>query len=528
VALSGSFKQLPKEPQFQSIKERRPSGRRRQLYILYLLNDLLHHTKYHIEPSPTYSILTANLQSPLAELFGSVSAHSIEVYAKHNEKIQNLLDVWDSSGYYLTSYIVKLRETVANTAKLGYSTLDEQLKAGNGMGEDGIAEGIRDAPYIMPALHGDASVPFYDLPAGNILPHIMPNSATPINAQLVMPLQFIAGPADETLVTAVKDFLRSVESMEELYCEDEGTALDVDQLGQFVVRDEITGDIPKGDGYYGWSKAFCEKMKRRGDVVGDKSNNFTRDRSIDRSLSPRKRRYSDFGSSSSRSRSRSSSVRSRHDKRVRNGRDRSVSRSRSRSSSEEQKPYRSLRSRSPSVSRSSSYIPPPIYPPSQPSQSTDPRPLPRGRASGPSPPQPQPPFAHPFSPTFPIAGPGGLPIPPPPPPNYTGVWPPPPSPTRPSPNYAGYSQSASALPPPIGPRIHQNHGPPSFPQGPYNSFQSQTPPNTSSRGQQQPQQQSSPDGSYPYGGRGRAQVPFIPNAQNSRGRGFDQRGGWTR
>lgn len=528
MALSGSFKQLPREPLSQPVPEHRPSGRRRQLHILYLLNDLLHHTKYHIELSSVYSALTGNLQPFLVDLFGSVSAYSIEVYAKHNGNIQNLLDVWDSSGYYQTPYIVKLRKTIANTARIGYSIPDEQSKAGNGVGEDGMTEGIKDAPYVMPASHGDASVPFYDLPAGNMMPHIMPNSAMPINAQLVIPLQFMAGPADESLVTALKDFFRSVESMDEIYLEDEGIAMDVSQLGQSMVRDEITGDIVKGDGYYGWSKAFCENMKRRGNRFDDVSKGFRWERSLERSISPRKRRYSDFGSSSNRSRSRSISVRSRHEKRVRSGRDRSVSGSRSRSSTREPKPYRSLRSRSPSTSRSSSYLPPPIYPPSQPPQSTDPRPLPRDRAPGPSLPQPQPPFVHPFSPDFPIPSPQGLPIPPPPPPNYTGPWPPPPPPTMPSPNYVDYTQFASAFPAPTGPRIYQNHGPPSLPQGPYNGFQSQTPPTSLSRGQQQPQQQAGADGSYPYGGRGRAQAPSMPSAQNSRGRGFDQRRGRTR
>jgi len=528
VALSGSFNQLPKEAHSQSIKEYRPPGRRRQLYILYLLNDLLHHTKHHIETPFAYSTLTGSLRSSLVDLFGSVSAYSVDVYAKHHEKIQNLLDIWDSSDYYQASYIRKLRETVANSARLGYSISDEQPKAGNGVGEDESAEGIKDAPYIMPALHGDASAPFYDLPAGNMLPHIIPNSATSINASLVAPLQFMAGPADETLVTAMKHFFRSVESMDEVYFESERLAIDVDQMGQFVVGDETTGKTLEGDGYYGWSKAFCEKMKRRRGGVGNASKVLRRDRSIDGSISPRKRRYSDFGSRSTRSKSRSSSVRSRHDKRVRMGQDLSVSKSRSRSSSRAREPYRSLRSRSHSMSESSPYIPPPAYPPSQPPQPTDPMPLPRDRASGPSPLQPQPPIVQSFSPNFPLVGPGGLPIPPPPPPNYTGLWPPPPPPTVPGPNYAVYPQLAPSFPPSRGPRTYQNQGPPPYPQGPFNNFQSHMPLNFSSPSQQQPQQQPGPNGDHPYGGGGRAQAPFIPSAQNSRGRGSEQRGGWTK
>lgn len=529
VALSRSLKKPPDDVRSQPVEQQRPSDRRRQLYILYLLNDLLHHTKYHGESSAAYSILTGNLQSFLVDLFGFVSAYSTRLYTKHHQKIQEILDIWDGNGFYQTSYVEKLRETVVNAARLGYPTSNEESTAGNGTGEDGVGEEKKDAPYIMPASHGDASIPYYDLPAANMLPHIMPHLATPINPLLVKPLQFMAGPADEMLVTAVKDFLRNVESLDEFRFEDEGAAMDVDKLGQFVVRDDITGGILEGDGYYGWSRAFCERMRRRGDGSGGISKASGRDQGAEKHTSSRKRRYSNSAGSMSRSRSRSSSVRSRQDKRLRNAPDRSDlwSRSRSRSPSRAHRPYRSLRSRSHSrsMSRSSSYSPPPIKPPSPP-PSTDPRPLPRDRARRPSSPQLLPPFVHPFVQNIPLPDPGVMPIPPPPPPNYTGPWPPPPPPMVPDSKNAGYTQPAPPLPPPTGPRIYQSNGPSSFQQASYGNAQSQMAPSHGSWDQQQ--QHPGPGGTYAYASRGRASAPFISSAHNTRGRGFEQGGGWNR
>ena len=437
------------------------------------------------------------------------------MYASQNRKIQKLLDIWESSAYYQASYIGKLRDTVTKAATVGFSNGGHDLKAANGEGDQALGQDRSDAPYIMPSSHGDPSTPFYDLPAGNILPHILPNSATAINPQLVKPLQFAVGPADEDLVTAVKDFLRKIETLDDVSFEDEGIDMDLDELGQSVLRDEITGDILEGDGYYGWSRAFCEKMKRRGEGAGELSKFIRRDHSMNRSLSPRKRRrYSDSGSSVSGGRSRSHSLGSREDIRRRNGRRTS---SGSRGELRDQIQYRSLRSRS--RSRSASYSPPPTMTTSQQrALANDPGPFPQACLQGPSPPLP--PFSHPFSQGFPV-GPGGIPIPPPPPPNYQGQWPPPPPP-MPNSNTAGPPNFVSPPPPPTGPRLYQNQGLPSFPPMSQASFPGQIPPQPCGWGQQSPH-----SGGHFQGGRGRGPPQFKGDAQNSRGRGFAQ-GGWGR
>jgi hypothetical protein len=97
-----------------------------------------------------------------------------------------------------------------------------------------------------------------------MMPHIVPNSAIPIHPKLIKPLQFVAGPADESLVNALKDFMKEVECIGGLEDDfDEANLRDIDELGQIIIKDLVSGEITGGDGYYGWSRSFCQKMKRR-------------------------------------------------------------------------------------------------------------------------------------------------------------------------------------------------------------------------------------------------------------------------
>ena len=416
--------------------------------------------------------------------------------------------------YYHSSYVQKLRETVSYASKVGYANTDKDLK----LSEEALSEEKKDAAYILPPSHGDPLTPFYDLPAGNILPHIVPNSARAINPQLVKALQFTAGPADGNLVIAVKDFLQNVELLDAHRFEDQENDMDIDELGQSVSGDKISGTILGGEAYYGWSRAFCEKMKKRGIGLANIGRNSGRTGSIDRSLSPReRRRYSDSGSSRSRTGSmeegRSSSLASNQGSRSRHNHQ---THSKSRDLSKEQRRYRSLRSRS--RSRSPSYSPPQTVSVIQkPSPPANPRPMQQTQTQGPSSPLSIP-VPHQFSKGFPLV-PGGVTLPPPPPPNYYGPWPPPPPPM---PNI----NSGNVLPapaPPTGPTIGRNHGTPANQRVLHSGSQGQT---SQSFGGWSQQQYSHISG-YPYGDRGSAQQSFNGNVQNSSGRGY-RRGGWTR
>lgn len=430
------------------------SARRKQLHILYLLNDLLHHTKYHTESLATYSTLTSNLQPHLVSLFGHASAYDSSKFVRHHRKLNELLDIWDQKGYYQTDYIEKLRETQANAARLGHNRGDDEPREQINTTEDIVGGAKKDAPFIMPASHGDSSTPYYDLPAGNMMPHIVPNSSAPINPKLVKPLQFVAGPADKKLAAAMKDFMEDVVSVYATGVNEGGDiTMNIDELGQPAIRDEVTGEFIGGENYYGWSRAFCEKMKGRRDGKGPLNQGSRRIRSADRSASPRKRRlYSDWESSRSRSRSpmrsRSRSIgQDVHTRQRVRRRSYSSSRSSSRSRqgfqrSEERSGSRG-RATSSRRSRTRSYSPdrgqPAFAPDTQPSF------ISRAQVSSPAPP----PISNSFG-GIPL-GPNGLPIPPPPPPNYKGPWPPPPPPPPPQMQTAQYPPFSALNPPPPPP-----------------------------------------------------------------------------
>lgn len=335
-----------------------------------------------------------SLPTSLLDILHSVSAHSFEAFPQHHARIYELLDLWDKQAFYPLTYIQKLRDTTKNAGKAPKDEQDAAEPPVGATSDFGLPR--KDAPYIMPPTHGDPSIPFYDLPAGNMMPLIIPNSTAPINPQSMKPLQFATGPADPKLATVVDDFLRGVDSLDAVgFAGSEDCRNDVDELGRFFVRNATTGDILESDGYYGWSQTFCENMKSGGEIRGF-GNDLTHNDSSSRSPSPHKRRrYSTSQSYSSDDRGRSNS--------------RSDGESKGR-----------LRSRSIPVTRSRSpptdprlQRPTPAY--EQPSQ-----PLPM-QPHGPSPPPPPP-----FTQGFPL-GPGGVPIPPRPA-GYHGPWPPPPPP----------------------------------------------------------------------------------------------------
>ena len=257
----------------------------------------------------------------------------------------------------------------------------------------------------MPATHGDPSAPYYDLPAANMMPHIIPNSKTPIDPRRMKALQFAQGPADRDLISAVKGYLREADMIYGLPVdEDDEFSFRMDELGQSLYVDKLTGDVTGGESYYGWSKKLCERMKGKTPI--------DRDRSISPSRSPsgisRKRRQS-MSSDRSRSRSLSRSPRPRFG-RSNGSRSRSPHRSRfefmQRSSSRSRSRRRD--SRSPPLRRDNG------------------RPMDRAPLSSSSSRQEQAnpsglPFQFPFAGGFPL-------VPPPRPPNWMGPWPPAPPP----------------------------------------------------------------------------------------------------
>lgn len=485
TALSTSF--ATAEGTGNNASKDKPSAKRKKLHLLYLLNDILYHTKYRVNDAS----ICGKIQPILVGLVGG--AASFKSCPKHQKKIQDLLDLWQEKSYYSRDYIDKLREAVRNASEAGQHDLSN---GGSGKNEGAIAKIAKSLPYVMPATHGDASTPWFDLPAGNLMPHIVPNSTRPINPDMIKPLHFVAGPADDRLVLAVKELLEDVEVIYGGEKEqDDRVSWDIDELGQPIILDEITGEVIHGEGYYGWSRAFCEKMKRRKkglDLPVPRHDRRSRSRSS--SAGGRKRRYSDDSASSDdefrsrrRRRSYSSSRSVSPVQRGRNGRSRSRSRSYSKSP---QPPPRSPDRAGFQSHQSRSFLPPPeallpkpsIPPPQVFQQGFNPNFPSFQQQPLPLPPIPPPQtFQHGFNPNFPHfhqqpSGYQALP-------NY-GAWPPPPPP----PSMPYNQQQWSGPPPPP---------PPPPPPGPPPPIGYQY------NGWQPPQQQQNGRGGYNNGGRGR-------------------------
>lgn len=458
VALSTALPKTGEQEKSITSQDKGTSIPRKQLHILYLVNDLLHHIKYHNDSTSQLSDATSILQPFIVALFKNASAYDSSSYPKQHRKIDNLISEWEKQSCYEVAYLGQLREEVANAGT-------QESKNGPSIQEPGNESGKtkQDVPYVMPASHGETAAPYYDLPAGNLMPHILPNSASPIDPRSVKPLQFVAGLADERLVIAIKDFMKDVDV---LYGQGpevaDGISVDIDELGQPLFRAEMMGETVEGDTYYGWSKAFCKKMKqRRSGKIASRSRN--RSDSLDRSRSPRKRRrYSSSQESRSPSRTRSD-MKFQHRGPARNQRDRSYSRSKSRSRTRSRSPLpryqRTSSSRSRSRSRTRSYSPPVELPLNQ-HQTSSRRSQAQAMPQVYSPVPPLPvsvPFSGQFPPGIPL-GPSGLPIPPPPPPNYSGPWPPPPPPLGSNP---GMFQLPGFVPPPPPPPVdsYRNRSP---------------------------------------------------------------------
>lgn len=516
-----------------SRRAREPSSKRKRLHILYLLNDVL----YHVHVRSRDSSFSVKLEPFLPDLVQCVATFSNS--PKHAKKIQGLVDLWDENQYFAPGFIEKLRTIIQEAPKL-HKLQSEANGTADGTGA--VTRSSKDAPFIMPSIHGDASAPWYDLPAANWLPVIEPNSTRPMNPDMVKPLQFVPGPADKRLIQAVTDLLADVDR---IYAKDriigDDPAEDIDQLGQRIIIDEITGDVIGGETYYGWSRPFCQKMKQRR-KKSNGSNDGRRGQSMSGSRSPSR--------SSSRSSSRPAFKRRRMSGSLSPSRSRSQSRN-YREGGRRQRSYSSSRSPSPprrgwrdsnqsqSRSRSRSWgrsplpqpplqhqLPPSYGNPQQQQQGGYPnggKQQPPGYHPHSQPPSFQPQIPNPqFQPpphlhgSFPphIPPPGDfnqfMVPPPPPPPNYQGQWPPPPPPLPlgggAMPNWMPNVAATAGW---GGPPLHPQQQP----------FQHQQ------------QQQQQPQGHhYQDGGGGSGDYQYGRGGGEGRGnyRGRAHRGGWNR
>ncbi len=260
LALSNSFTTTPKDKEVMGGNgggTKEISVKRKRLHILYLLNDLIYHTKIRIlDPS-----VASALEPSLEGLFKS--AANFSAAPKHLAKLNRLLGIWEKRAYYTQATIDKLRKVGEEASQSDGAVGQNAVKSGADS-SDAVTK-TKDAPYTMPSTHGDPNTPWFDLPAGNLMQHIIPNNTKPIPSSLVAPLQLQPGPASRDLEDAVRKLLGEAKRVygEEANDTTESSTWDVDELGQHVLRGNKTGLGRVEDTYYGWSEEFCLNVKRK-------------------------------------------------------------------------------------------------------------------------------------------------------------------------------------------------------------------------------------------------------------------------
>ena len=279
-----------------------PSAKRKRLHLLYLVHDTIHTTKSKLD-DPTFA---QSVEGALEDLFRQAAEYRNA--PKHVKKLTSLLDIWEQRTFYSPDTIANLRKVVKEQTEGTTETKKEETK-------DAPLQAPKDVPFHLPSRHGDPdSLPF-DLPAANLIPLITPNSSRPINPSMLRPLEFRAGPAEPEIVDAVKALLSDAAEIFGENVEGEtAEVVDIDELGQHVVRDKETRETRICDSYYGWSEEFCRRMRRKLNGERDEERGRGRGRmgydgSMSRSRSTEGSYSHDYGGRDSRSRSRSRSGR---------------------------------------------------------------------------------------------------------------------------------------------------------------------------------------------------------------------------
>ena len=222
------------------------------MHLLYLLHDVFHNTKYHSDSQYRHDTMHTSLQACIKPLVAAICLPGAadQCILRLNE----LLELWQSHKHVNNEFAQELR----NIAK-GQSPKDETVDLSP---KPGGPDDKKEAPFIMPASHGDVSTPFYDLPASNFVPHIIPDSTSAIDPRLIKPLQFAPGPADRELVTALKSFLNEVEMMDNIDPAAFSTQItDIDALGQYIAGGRGRVYVATHS-YYGWSREYCQAQRR--------------------------------------------------------------------------------------------------------------------------------------------------------------------------------------------------------------------------------------------------------------------------
>ncbi|KAF4589616.1 Calcium homeostasis endoplasmic reticulum protein [Ophiocordyceps camponoti-floridani] len=222
----------------------RPSVRRRRLHVLYIASDVLHHAVICRDDQHLSRAWEGHLPAMIA------TASTFEKYPKHLRKVRALIDLWEEKRYLYADVILKLRDSFTRASDKESGTRIQMSSA--------ALELAKEAPFLIPSVHGEASVPWNDLPAATWLPQLKPGSTQLMSRNLVRPVQLKSGVAPQPLVQVVKDTLQEAKT---LYVKDhlrDRTSIDFNLMGETQAQPGTRETAT----YWGWTPKLCRRVKQ--------------------------------------------------------------------------------------------------------------------------------------------------------------------------------------------------------------------------------------------------------------------------
>ena len=274
-----------------------PSTKRKQLHLLYLVNELLHHSHGRLHQS------VSTLEPQLAHIVSESAACSPQKFEKHHAKLRNLLGIWDGKRYFEASFIEKLSEIPERANTVGSLTLTQSHQ----IDSNDKLPALEKHSWYLPSAHGRADMPWEDLPAANFLNEKcfdLLRQKRPIYGRAIKPMQFNNVVPDSELVEAAEALLSDAAAVYDKRSDTiGGPAMEVDEMGQIFVRNKDNGKAINEMTTYGWPLGRCQhqiRMERKLKRENARRQRKNQSRSETRSMSPRRtqRRSSDVRSRS--------------------------------------------------------------------------------------------------------------------------------------------------------------------------------------------------------------------------------------
>jgi hypothetical protein len=224
---------------------------RSRLGPLLIVNDVLHHDKYHQRRAAS-GIFGKESLSYIAELIELAAAHMSQKESQAETKLCAMLNFWTVNLVVSTDDIKSLRDRT-----------DEALL---------IAQGgtlVRKRNYLLPEYHGDRNAPWYDLPASYMLEQMIKHPNRPIDGRGIKVAKLDKKPISPLKRKLLDDYfenidLKHVPTGENPNGETKKFKLWRDPVGQIVKQNKETGEITTVCNGYGWSMKFCRDMQKNG------------------------------------------------------------------------------------------------------------------------------------------------------------------------------------------------------------------------------------------------------------------------